>query len=58
MKTSRPYKDKPWILMDKPSFWERLFYPNARTRMYIDTQHPEWIKQVLIPTINELKNAK
>lgn len=53
---SRPFKDKPWIILEEPSFWESLFFDDW-SRMYVDTKHSEWIKMVL-KTNETLKKIK
>lgn len=52
-KISRPYKDKPWIVVKHAGFWASLM--GVCDTIEIDTSHPEWIKQVLIPTIEKYK---
>jgi hypothetical protein len=54
MKISRPYKDKPWLVMEESGFWESLFF-GCTTRVYIDTKHPEWWNKVVLPTIKEMR---
>lgn len=46
MTKSRPFKDKPWLILEETSFLETLFF-GSRSRMYVDTKHPEWIKRML-----------
>ena len=58
MKESRPYKDKPWIVLKETNFWDWLLGSRLRWKLSIDTKHPEWINQVLKPTIEEFKKAK
>lgn len=56
MKQSRPFKDKPWLILEESSFWESLFF-GSNTRIMVDTKHPEWIKMIL-ETNEKLKNIK
>jgi len=56
MKQSRPFKDKPWLILEESSFLETLFF-GTRSRMYVDTKHSEWIKMVL-KTNENLKKIK
>lgn len=56
MVQSRPFKDRPWIILEESSFLESLFYgPYARIK--IDTKHPDWIKMML-ETNKKLKDIK
>lgn len=53
---SRPFKDRPWLIMEESSFWESLFF-GSRTRIYVDEKHPDWIK-IILETNKKLKNIK
>lgn len=57
MKETRPYPDKPWIVLYTPGFWLSLIIP-AFYRYEVDTSHPEWIEKVLKPAIEKAKKIK
>jgi hypothetical protein len=53
MKTSRPYKDKPWIILEESSRWEDIM-GLGYYRIRIE-KSPEWVEKVLNPTIEKFK---
>lgn len=57
MKTSRPFKDKPWLVLEESGFWESLFC-GYHWRLRLDTSHPEWFEKVFKPTIEKLARLK
>lgn len=57
MKTTRPYKDKPWLVLKTPS-WSERYLLGLCSQMEVDTSHPEWTEKVLIPMIEKAKNIK
>ena len=57
MKVSRPYKDRPWLVL-KRSNWLEDILGMGWWSMEVDTSHPEWTEKVLMPAIKKHENNK
>lgn len=55
MTKKRPYKDKPWIVIESPNWFESLL--GVTVRLYIDTTHSEWVNKVLAPAISKFSQS-
>ncbi len=50
-------KEKPWLCWYSPTIWDEL---TGYTRYggFLDTSHPRWIAEVLMPTIEGFKRLE